>query len=383
MDNKTFDPDKIGRFIKGLRKTHHLTQEQLGEQLFITRKAVSKWETGRACPSIDILKKISNDFGVTLEDIIDANFEKLEELKKRDTIIYKTTHNRKVRIGAVAVWVAVFLILAVFFITNFNTNKVYLISYEDKDFSLDNGVIVFSNRRSYINLGTFYANGSGIDDEDEYRFELYLKENNKDNFVINCELDRMVVIPKDLDRKLKRALDSQKKLLIRITILKSNLTMDLNLTVKEKNNFKRESVYNKVNIYANKILSTYCRGKLPVSYKSTSKIKENNDIEIVPEYIDLSFIYNQSKEKLLAKYEGKILNLNGIIYSISFDKKDNSLNFLSNDNNIKFFIRMDAIKFNDEKSYKLRKEHILYLNDVQDSENYKILLLVTNKLKEV
>lgn len=41
------DQNKIGRFILELRKEQHLTQAQLGEQLGVTNKAVSRWETGR------------------------------------------------------------------------------------------------------------------------------------------------------------------------------------------------------------------------------------------------------------------------------------------------------------------------------------------------
>ena len=43
-----------------LRKNKNLTQEQLAEMLFVSRTAISKWESGRGYPSIDSLKEISN-----------------------------------------------------------------------------------------------------------------------------------------------------------------------------------------------------------------------------------------------------------------------------------------------------------------------------------
>ena len=46
--------------LQELRKNKKLTQEQLAEMLFVSRTAISKWESGRGYPSIDSLKEISN-----------------------------------------------------------------------------------------------------------------------------------------------------------------------------------------------------------------------------------------------------------------------------------------------------------------------------------
>ena len=46
--------------LQELRKNKNLTQEQLAEMLFVSRTAISKWQSGRGYPSIDSLKEISN-----------------------------------------------------------------------------------------------------------------------------------------------------------------------------------------------------------------------------------------------------------------------------------------------------------------------------------
>ena len=46
--------------LQELRKNKNLTQEQLAEMSFVSRTAISKWESGRGYPSIDSLKEISN-----------------------------------------------------------------------------------------------------------------------------------------------------------------------------------------------------------------------------------------------------------------------------------------------------------------------------------
>ena len=47
-----------------------MTQEELAEALFVSRTAISKWESGRGYPSIDSLKEISRYFSVTIDDLI-------------------------------------------------------------------------------------------------------------------------------------------------------------------------------------------------------------------------------------------------------------------------------------------------------------------------
>ena len=56
--------------LQELRKSRSMTQEELAEALFVSRTAISKWESGRGYPSIDSLKEISRYFSVTIDDLI-------------------------------------------------------------------------------------------------------------------------------------------------------------------------------------------------------------------------------------------------------------------------------------------------------------------------
>ena len=56
--------------LQELRKNKGLTQEELAESLYISRTAVSKWESGRGMPSIESLKAISKFFAVTLDELL-------------------------------------------------------------------------------------------------------------------------------------------------------------------------------------------------------------------------------------------------------------------------------------------------------------------------
>lgn len=59
--------------LQQLRKLNNLTQEQLAEQLFVSRTAVSKWESGKGYPNIDSLKSISNLFSVSIDDLLSSD----------------------------------------------------------------------------------------------------------------------------------------------------------------------------------------------------------------------------------------------------------------------------------------------------------------------
>ena len=64
--------EKIGAFIKEERKKLNLSQGALGERLFVTDKAVSKWERGLSCPDIEILREMALLFSCTISDILEG-----------------------------------------------------------------------------------------------------------------------------------------------------------------------------------------------------------------------------------------------------------------------------------------------------------------------
>ena len=56
--------------LQELRKQKGLTQEELAESLFVSRTAISKWESGRGYPNIDSLKAIAKFFSVTIDELL-------------------------------------------------------------------------------------------------------------------------------------------------------------------------------------------------------------------------------------------------------------------------------------------------------------------------
>lgn len=59
--------------LQDLRKKKGLTQEELGKILYVSRTAISKWESGRGYPNIESLKGIAQYFGITVDELLSSD----------------------------------------------------------------------------------------------------------------------------------------------------------------------------------------------------------------------------------------------------------------------------------------------------------------------
>lgn len=72
---------KIGTFLKKLRNEKELTQEQFAEKLGVSRRTVSRWETGTNMPDLDLLMEIADYYQVDLRELLDGE-RKSEKMNK-------------------------------------------------------------------------------------------------------------------------------------------------------------------------------------------------------------------------------------------------------------------------------------------------------------
>ncbi len=109
------DMQKIGSFLAELRKEKNLTQDELGAQIGVTNKTISRWETGNYLPPVEMLQTLGDNFGVSINEILngerisDGNYKDIPEqniksaLTKSDSVIAK---HRKIMNWVIAVVVA-------------------------------------------------------------------------------------------------------------------------------------------------------------------------------------------------------------------------------------------------------------------------------------
>lgn len=120
----------FGEKIKKLRKQKNWTQDQLAEKLFISRTAVSKWESGKGYPNIDSLKDIAKLFDKTVDDLLSS--EEIIELAKTENKVNIKKLNNLI-FGLLDVISILFLFLPlyaqrtesfVYSVSLFNTNDI-------------------------------------------------------------------------------------------------------------------------------------------------------------------------------------------------------------------------------------------------------------------
>ena len=78
------DQQKIGCFLRELRKEKAITQEQLAEKAGVTNRSVSRWENGVNMPDFDILIQLADYYEVSVEEILDGERKKTTVKKERE-----------------------------------------------------------------------------------------------------------------------------------------------------------------------------------------------------------------------------------------------------------------------------------------------------------
>ena len=74
--------NKIGGFLRELRKENNLTQEQLAEKFGVSSRSVSRWENGTTLPDLDILVELADYYNVEIQEIIDG--ERKSEIMEKE-----------------------------------------------------------------------------------------------------------------------------------------------------------------------------------------------------------------------------------------------------------------------------------------------------------
>ena len=97
--------------LQQLRKRKGITQEELAEAIFVSRTAVSKWESGRGYPSIDSLKALSEFFEVTIDELLSG--EELLIIAEEDTT-QKQNLFRDLVFGLLDICIAMFFFVPFF-----------------------------------------------------------------------------------------------------------------------------------------------------------------------------------------------------------------------------------------------------------------------------
>lgn len=135
--------EKIGKFIYDLRKKYNLTQAELASRLHVTAQAVSKWENGRGVPDIELLKKLSEEFDVSISELIEGE----KEHKKTKKIWFLS--------GAALIVVVIAVVLLVSFQRVDESFTFSSLICDNDSFSI-NGVIAYDDAKKSVYISNIH-----------------------------------------------------------------------------------------------------------------------------------------------------------------------------------------------------------------------------------
>lgn len=144
--------DKIGNKLKKIRLDNNLSQEEMAEKLFITRQAISRWETGKSLPDYATLLLISKEFKIKLDDLFNIDENINEEFVK--TTIDNFNKMKKITklkwIISLIIIVFIVLFSIIFTLINYNKHSIYEIKYVSNDIVCNQGLIFTNPKNVYF-----------------------------------------------------------------------------------------------------------------------------------------------------------------------------------------------------------------------------------------
>ena len=177
------DQEKVGRFIKNIRKKNNLTQKELAGKLNVTYQAVSKWERGLNVPDIAIMMDISKQFNIDISEILSG--EKYKKSKKTNKLLY-----------IILIVLIIISLICLYFIINKKSNFEFkTISSNCDDFEITGSAAYNKDKTSiYISNVTYCGKKN---DTVYQQLECNLYEDNK--LIRTCEVGNKLSLEEYLE----------------------------------------------------------------------------------------------------------------------------------------------------------------------------------------
>ena len=161
------DQEKFGKFIKEIRQKHNLTQKEFADKYHVTYQAVSKWENGKNMPDTALIKQISEDFDISLEELYNGEFK----------------NKKKKRFILLSVLILLIIIFIIIFLTLFKEEDFQFktLSANCPNFTIS-GNIAYNDTKSAIYISNIeYCGGEETEKYKNIECVLYEKNGQAEN----------------------------------------------------------------------------------------------------------------------------------------------------------------------------------------------------------
>lgn len=232
------DQEKVGKFIADLRKEKGLTQDDLAEKMFVGREAISKWERGVCIPGQTILLSLSEEFNVSINEILYGE----RKNNKNSKVVENTSFNwflmQLKRIKKYIVIAFIFFLVCftiIYFVQDYNSFKILTTYVNGDSFTINKGLIVRCREKLYFQFGSVINHT----DYDITSINLYYgADENKIKLASGSNINDIVVNKNDLEKSTNKGIkDIYDNLYLEINtdelteLYKVNVTVDFRATL--------------------------------------------------------------------------------------------------------------------------------------------------------
>lgn len=358
--------------IYKIRTERGITQQELADLIGVSNRTISKWEQGTTVPDLETIKRLCKELGISPGAIIksERNFKDYYYIiKKNITNIFKYIIKNIFLIG----FVVVFIMLLIYFVNNYNTIKIYNITYSDENISFDSGyffktkivnVITISNIKldkikyepTSIKVELYtYLNGD--------KYTIY-EGNTLDNILIEERKSYADLLTKDV-----------------INNIKDNLYIRIDTTDKDDNNYSYES----------KLVLKQKLSNDKLAYIDYFEEKDKEDLNSPnPFLVSLTKNYtNFDTAKVVIKEENIIDNVNKLAsLGYSYNEETDTYTKIEDDGGVIEFcprikiLKREIINANLKESlfYKQNKNIVVY-NIIKDNNTVLVNYVYHNDTK--
>lgn len=216
------EQEKVGKFIKEIRKRNNFTQKQFADKLGVTFQAVSKWENGKNIPDISLLKEISKMFDVNIDDILEGETTKRKNKKKLYLII-----------GIIALIIIIIFLSTIFLHGSSHDFEFKQISTNCNNFDIT-GSLAYNRDKTSLYISSIEFCGS--DDKEIYEnieCTLYENHNGSEKKISSCNKKSSITLEEYL-KEVKISVDNYN--LSCNNLSNSNLYLEINATLEDNKN---------------------------------------------------------------------------------------------------------------------------------------------------
>ncbi len=170
--------EKFGQFIKEIRKKHNLTQKQLADKYHVTYQAVSKWENGKNMPDTSLIKQMSEDFNISLEELFDGEYKENKAKKTNKYLLL------------IIPIIIIALIIILLSISRSNNFEFKTLTSTCNNFNIS-GSIAYNKNKSAIYVSNIeYCGGDDTEKYKEIECTLYESHNDIEKKISSFKNDK-------------------------------------------------------------------------------------------------------------------------------------------------------------------------------------------------